>query len=155
MVKVVPLALLILSCSKRKKHTNTRINALELYDGPAFRTLRKFLRQKGVTLQVQIVILSAQYGFISESKEIDLYDRRIQRDLVDADLSVYQDQLHRLTRGKFYKRVFVNLGSDYVCALPELPKVIQGTPRITFAHGRIGERVHQMKTWLVDLSVSY
>ena len=38
--------MLILSCSSRKKPTNRQMPAIERYDGPAFRVLRKFLREQ-------------------------------------------------------------------------------------------------------------
>jgi len=61
--------LLILPCSKRKKPVS-KAQALELYDGPFYRVVRKAKPQN-----LDILILSAKYGLISSNESISYYDQ--------------------------------------------------------------------------------
>ena len=57
--------LLILSCSQRKRPNRVLLPALERYDGPVFRMLRKFLRScPARESHLEIYILSAQFGLL-------------------------------------------------------------------------------------------
>lgn len=66
--------LLVISCSERKIAGDVPLPAMERYDGPAFRVLRKYLsavKDKGLTVR----IVSAEYGLIRADKMIPHYDR--------------------------------------------------------------------------------
>ena len=54
-------SLLIMSCSKTKKHLEN-VPAIELYDGQAYRVMRKRSPEN-----LEILIISAQYGIIRSS----------------------------------------------------------------------------------------
>ena len=60
--------LLILSCSQRKAPAKGRLPAIDRYDGPAFRVLRKYLRE-GPAEVPTVLILSAKYGLIESERE--------------------------------------------------------------------------------------
>jgi hypothetical protein len=67
--------LLILSCSQRKRPDAILLPALERYDGPMFRVLRKFLRENpSKELHPDVYILSAQFGLISADQLIPIPD---------------------------------------------------------------------------------
>jgi len=145
-------ALLILSCSKRKKHTTEPLPAIELYDGPAFRVVRKFFREANGAPKVDVVILSAKYGFISGDDRIGHYDLRMSKKLASENANLWRGQLIRLLNGRLYRNVFVNLGRDYMLALPDLAEYVTKMGEITTANGRIGERLHGLKQWLRALA---
>src|SRR4051794_5911479 len=70
--------LLVISCSQRKVLDEKPIPAVDRYDGPAFRVLRKYLREvHDPSLTVQI--LSAKYGLIDAEYPIPYYDCRMTR----------------------------------------------------------------------------
>ncbi len=70
--------LLILSCSRRKRLDPGLLSAVERYDGPMFRVLRKFVRECASEAQyLAVFILSAEFGLIPGSKPIPDYDRRM------------------------------------------------------------------------------
>jgi len=69
--------LLILSCSNLKKNVNGELPALYLYDGPAYRILRSHIHQYGWPTNLQVGILSAEYGLIGCMTPISYYDRRM------------------------------------------------------------------------------
>jgi hypothetical protein len=50
--------LLVLSCSQRKLPNPEPLPALERYDGPAFRVLRKFLRESPSKAQILDIFFS-------------------------------------------------------------------------------------------------
>lgn len=139
--------LLILSCSKAKSVTGQSVPAIDLYNGPAFRVLRRYISSSDLSAELDIVILSAKHGFISSSKVIASYDQRMRRDTVLPSATL-RHQLAAFTTGKRYSKVFVSLGADYVSRLPELETVLAGHPSILIAKGRIGEKLHSLKEWL-------
>src|ERR687889_181325 len=66
--------MLILACSRRKRSDERLLPAIERYDGPAFRVLRRFLREGSANAQ-SVLILSAEYGLIAHNLRIAAYDR--------------------------------------------------------------------------------
>ena len=145
--------LLIVSCSDRKLTSIDQGAALCIYDGPVYRTIRKFLRENETISEfIQLVILSAKYGFISGNKCISQYNERMTKQKANSNRVTYHNQLKKLIEGKKFARVMVNVGGDYSGALPELEQFLDGTPEIVYASGRIGERLSQTKTWLHSLS---
>src|SRR5690348_4465403 len=68
--------LLILSCSQRKRPDLELLPAMDRYDGPSFRVLRRFLSQRP-TERLTVYILSAEFGLIPATLPIPDYDRRM------------------------------------------------------------------------------
>src|SRR5713101_1178697 len=69
-------SLAILGCSQRKRLTSRPLQAIERYDGPIFRVLRKHARE---TLEntLHVRILSARFGLIPGTQSIPAYDRSL------------------------------------------------------------------------------
>jgi hypothetical protein len=57
----MPARLLILACSQRKTDVRDAVPPIELYDGPAWRTLRAYLAQTNDE-HLTVLALSASYG---------------------------------------------------------------------------------------------
>src|SRR2546430_68654 len=68
--------LLLLSCSQRKLGTPGKILALQRYDGPAFRVVRRYLRESEDPA-LHICVLSAEHGLIASGERIADYDRKM------------------------------------------------------------------------------
>ncbi|WP_373537310.1 DUF6884 domain-containing protein [Microcoleus sp.] len=68
--------LLILACSQRKRSDTDSLPAIERYDGPTFRLLRRFLR-KQPSAPLEIYILSAKFGLIPSDYPIPDYDQKM------------------------------------------------------------------------------
>src|SRR5262245_41213981 len=68
--------LLLIACSERKNQDDGLLPALDRYDGPAFRVLRKYLREAEGTEPI-VLILSAKYGLIAANRKIPAYDCRM------------------------------------------------------------------------------
>ena len=74
--------LLVIACSARKRKDAGLLPAVDRYDGPAFRVLRKFLADAADPPDV--LVLSARYGLIPSSRGVPDYDRRLTPGDADA-----------------------------------------------------------------------
>ncbi len=136
-------SLLILSCSQRKRDDPAELPAIERYDGPTFRTLRKARREGYWPHNLEVLILSAEFGLIEAETPIPWYDRLMDRKrAIELRPPVSQALAGRLEGC----RIFVHLGSIYRLALPDLP------PETIYATGAPGQRAAQIKTWLIEIS---
>src|SRR5215211_1977040 len=107
---------LILACSRRKRTDEGLLPAVDRYDGPAFRVLRRFLRE-GSSEVPDIRVLSAEHGLIPHDLPIANYDRimtdsraRELRPHVIAEMSRVMDALR-------LRDVFILAGRVYLSAL--------------------------------------
>ena len=151
--------LLIISCSQRKiesSRVRPVLPAIDRYDGPAYRCLRKFRSEQGGKFPntLRILILSAKYGLIFPETEIPDYDLKITPERAEVLKSSVQEGLGRCL--PFYEiayggmdQVFLNLGKTYRQLLEgfdwRLLSVLE-------ASGGIGLKTQQMKAWLARLS---
>ena len=143
--------LLILSCSAAKKHNCEPMPAIDRYDGPAFRVVRKALTDGVIGPDTYIRIISAKHGLISGAEWIYDYDQRVTPARAKELTSAVTTELLRW----FWLRVecggvFVNVGRDYSLALAGLGDYCRrhSIPYVEAAGG-IGQRLAQMKAWLV------
>ena len=72
--------LLILGCSSKKRKDYGRAPALEVYDGPNFKSLRKYLRENRWPPGLMIKIISAKYEIIDATTLIEPYDKRLEKE---------------------------------------------------------------------------
>lgn len=68
--------MLIMACSRSKRSDHGTLPAIERYDGPAFRVLRRYLRESASEAP-DIFILSAEHGLISHDLPIANYDTQM------------------------------------------------------------------------------
>ena len=137
--------LLILSCSKSKQQGKFLLPAIDRYDGPAFKTLRKW---RPVDERMEVIILSAKYGFIPSDLPISDYDCEMPRQVSPAQKSRYHQQIDGILSEREFDTVFINLGERYACCLPSLEELRIRAGEVVSAFGRIGLRLHQLKSWL-------
>lgn len=137
--------LLIQACSGRKAATIEPLPAIELYDGVAFRVIKKFLRENpNAGDDLEILILSAEYGLISSESRILTYDRRMDCERAKSLKTQIKTVYNKKLSESRFERVFVNVGSAYLPALREISIPVGAT----FASGGIGFRNSQLKSWL-------
>jgi hypothetical protein len=132
--------LLIVSCSARKRTDPGLLPAIERYDGPVFRVLRKARRQEYWPEGLAVLILSAELGLIEAQQAIPWYERR----MTTVRAAELKAPVGRALAGRLSHAgaIFVNMGRVYRAVLPELP------PLAVYAEGGIGQRSAQMKAWL-------
>lgn len=85
---------LLMSCSADKTSAPNPIPALERYNGPAFKTLRRYLRHKPeARTDLAVGIISAKYGLVFPETLIPAYDQRMEEDLAAAMQPTIVNQL--------------------------------------------------------------
>jgi hypothetical protein len=137
--------LLLLGCSERKRESSSALPAIELYDGPAFRTLRKFLSSNDPGPRT--VVLSGKHGLVEGDRPIEWYDYRLERaGIIDLSLRV-REPLKQLLRGGF-SSVFVSLGSAYMAAIDDELRTAADGASMCVASGPPGVRAAMLATWL-------
>jgi hypothetical protein len=141
------MRLLITACSATKRSDAGLLPAIDRYNGPSFRTLRKALRELAEERRPTVLILSGKFGLIESGKPIPNYDQRMTASLAVQLRSQVRSVLTAHLERRSYDETCINLGGDYLPALPDLESYAQ-LGRLTSTHGGIGERLGQLKRWL-------
>ena len=127
--------LLIMACGKAKKDEPGK--AINVYDGPSFRTVRKYLRTGNNHLDVKII--SAKYGLIDSKDKISPYDLKMGAKSAKIYENIYGLDFQDLALK--YDEIFLLGGKNYQSIVPEELDIKR-------AAGKIGEQISQLKTWL-------
>ena len=137
--------LLILPCSKRK-NSLSKASALDLYNGPFYQVLRK-----NMPTNLDTLILSAKYGLISSKDTISYYDQIMTPERARELSTEITAKLEKILINGCYDEIFINLGKTYMLALEESENILDEY-NVYWGSGQIGERLHQLKTWLQIIS---
>jgi hypothetical protein len=136
--------LLVLSCSQRKLDAPGEIPALQRYDGPAFRVVRRYCREVSDPL-LDIRILSAQYGIIGAKDALGQYDRKMDRaravELRESCISA----LRSLLRERPYGEVFLCMSRVYLNALEGIDCLFDP---VQYASPGQGKKLASLRRWL-------
>ena len=138
--------LLILGCSQTKQEYAKQLPALEVYDGPFYRMLRKFLRERQWPGNLSIGVLSAKHGLFGVIKEIDHYDLRMSRAIAADQATQCADTLTKWAES--HTKIYSALGKDYQPAIR--PAQDDMGVAINCFNGGIGEKLGQVKRFLYD-----
>ena len=139
--------LLILGCSDKKIESFSQTPALEVYDGPNYRVLRKFLRENGWPPGLRVKIISAKYEIIDATTLIEPYDERLNKEKAKK---IRPKVMQSLEEVGLPTSVFINLGKDYLPAISCITTLF-GSDKIIYAEGGIGKKQQAMKNWLYNL----
>jgi hypothetical protein len=144
-----PPVLLLIGCSRRKAAGVGRGRAWDVYDGPLFQVLKKALRDRdGWEETLEVLIVSAKHGVIRADRVIATYDERLTAASARLRAGRFAGQLRTAIGGRRYRAVHVNLGRDYLGALPDLDALFAPAP-VDFASGGIGVRNSQTRRWVL------
>jgi hypothetical protein len=139
--------LLILACSKKKKSAIGTLPAIERYDGPAFRVLRKFLRERPDD-PLTVLILSAKYGLIDAARRISDYDRRLSTSRAEVLHRQVLSEARTIMDSVRWDAVGVCAGKEYRIALQSLLALVPKGTRIDVLGGGLGQRLTYLRAWL-------
>ena len=158
-----PRRLLILSCSDRKNDvapdspqqlfdfmTTRRARspaAWDVYDGVAFRVVKRCQREGTFPPDVDIVILSAKYGLITPEREITHYDLKMTPELAGRQRATNVRLLREMLRERTYREIFLMMGRTYLQALEPLDEWVGGV-KIIHEPADIGVMLGKLKAWL-------
>jgi len=141
--------LLVMSCSQRKRQTPGSLPAVERYDGPAFKVLRRFLRERpGIAEHLEVFILSAAYGLIPAKHPVRNYDQ-VMTSQRAAELR--KDVLATFTNvigNSAWTEICLALSRRYMAALEGWDSLIPAGVSVTMADGSQGIRLAKLKQWL-------
>ena len=136
--------LLILGCSQTKRDCEGLLPAIDRYDGPTYRVLRKFLREYQWPEDMSIAVLSAKYGLFGSLKGIEDYDMRMTPSIAKEKAEACSAILKKWATD--HDVIYLSLGKDY---LPAVDPALN-SPRIKseLFQGGIGLKMSQIKTFL-------
>ena len=143
-MKDVKKSLLIISCSKRKKLIENE-PAIEVYDGPYYRILRKAAIE-----YLEIKIVSAKYGLIDSKEIISYYDEPMTKQRAIELRNENDKKLLEDLKTNNYSHVLILLGENYRNAL-DLNLPITYIANYSFPEGPIGMKLHELKIWLGNI----
>lgn len=139
--------MLILACSRRKRPGENLLPAIERYDGPAFRILRRFLRKRPSETP-HILILSAEHGLIAHDLPIATYDRKMTparaRELRPSVLA----DLHRIASTRSIQETLIVAGRHYLMALQAGDALLVPGLNARACPGPLGKKLAQLHDWL-------
>ena len=131
--------LLIMACGKIKKDEPGK--AISVYDGPAFRMVRNYLKLRNNHLDIKI--LSAKYGLIDYKDKIGPYDIKMNTESAEIYRNIFKTDFEDYS--ETYEDIFLLGGKNYQTIVPEGLYIIRSS-------GRIGEQLSQLKVWLGNKS---
>ncbi len=142
---------LILGCTEAKCSDTGKLPALERYDGPTFRVVRRFLREADPHLRdVEIYVLSAEYGLIGVDQPIADYDRRMTTARA-AELRPEVSKRLREILSRDYDEVFVSLSQIYLETVGGLGNLGPDGSKVIISQATMGKRLTELKRWLYRL----
>jgi hypothetical protein len=140
--------LLIIPCSKSKRVYKGLAQAINVYDGPVYRMLRKRVRDFSNENGSDIMIVSSKYGLITPTTLIARYDQKMTIDRAVELKPKANEYLSKLMMEKKYADVLVNLGSEYLAAVEPSLWTVSKETRVRVLQGKIGTRLHETRAWL-------
>jgi len=143
--------LLIISCSGSKDKTKDKFPAIKRYTGVYYKILNKFKKEEKLCKDLDIIIISAKYGFLRPNDLIDYYDQKMDKRRAKLLNKQIISNFKEYFKNKSYKEIFVNLGKEYMIAIKGFEKYIPSSTEIIIAEGRIGKKMKQMKNWLSSI----
>ena len=141
---------LVISCSRRKRKGRGVLPAIERYDGPIFRLLRRFLAQ--ARKPPKILILSARYGLIELDHPTANYDEKMTAQTAYLIRGEVGDALRVALKGAGGRIVktdlFLCMGRNYIEAIgAQLPPSVS----VRLAPGSMGTKLAALHQWLYAL----
>ena len=146
-------SLLVQSCSATKNQVTEPTRALDVYDGYFFRIIKKAKREEVFESDIDICILSAEYGLIDAEDVITTYDRRMTPSRAEELRDSVTNSIHKRIKENRYDRIVLNLGKEYLRAVGDLP-VRYDIDISTIQGGGIGEKGKQLKRFVRSDTVS-
>ena len=116
---------------------------------PAFQVMNKFLRVHPSKKQsLDVYILSAKFGLISDSKRIPNYDLRMTQQRVEELQQPTLSELEQILNGKQYQEFFISMGKDYLRVLDGYESLTSTNLNVTISKGSMGCKLAELRNWL-------
>jgi hypothetical protein len=139
--------LLVMSCSQRKTLEVGAVPAIDRYDGPAFRVLRKY-RREVPDPSLTVLILSAKHGLIEADHQISYYDFRLTQPVASAMRPRILERARHFLDSNNWKTIGLCAGREYQVALEGLSSLVPDGVRFDLIQGGLGPRLTRLRNWL-------
>jgi hypothetical protein len=139
--------LLIIACSSCKSGATGPLAAIDRYDGPAFKVLRKYLRENPND-DTAVLILSAKFGLIPSGRKIPDYDVRMTEVAAARMRAGVLARLRTRLDDATYLEIGLCLGRDYLSALTGYEAIVPAKTKIVTLGGGLGSRLTRLREWL-------
>jgi hypothetical protein len=140
--------MLIIACSQAKTKDVGLVPAIDRYDGPAFRLLRKYKRQHHDRDFPHTVVLSAKYGLIFADEPIPYYDQRMTVDRAHQINREALERIEEISAKQHYKEIFISMSTMYELALKGLEKKLPLGTTVIKSSGPPGRKLSALYKWL-------
>lgn len=131
--------LLLQSCSASKNDVNHPTQAFDLYSGYFYMILKKSMRENEFRSDTDLCILSAKYGILEPTDEIEFYDKQMDAARArELNASVVEALSERVSANS-YDRIIVNMGTTYRKAIEGLNDNVDANIE-AITGGGIGEK---------------
>lgn len=146
---------LILGCSSAKNEASEPLPAIQRYDGPPFKVLRRYLERDLETGHVlDVFVLSAQYGLVAGQTAIDSYDQRMTDRWALEMHNHVMEKIQNDLLPQNYAEVFLSMGKMYLQVLAGIEDLVSGDTRLIISKGTAGKKLTHLKNWLWRLGDS-
>jgi hypothetical protein len=139
--------LLILACSRAKRHDPGLLPAVERYDGPMFRVLRRFQRLDP-SAPLDVLILSAEFGLIGGSQPIPFYDREMTASRAAELQPTICHSLRHILDINDYADVLICMSACYRHVLTKPCEDVVGETRVAVSTSARGKALADLYYWL-------
>ena len=136
-----------MSCSQRKDPSKELLPAITRYDGPAFRLLRKYLRERPAEAPT-VLIVSAAYGLISADREIPVYDCRLSVKAAEDLRPTILTAVSQVLQSQRWEAISICMGKSYREAAAGFLLYVPEGVRLEVIGGGLGKRLTQLHKWL-------
>lgn len=139
------LRCLILGCSRTKIGSPELLPAIQRYDGPPFKVLRRYIKEN-TSYGLDVFVLSAKYGLIDGQAYIPNYDQCMTKERAleihdNVIRTVENNLLHRN-----YDEIFLSMGKVYLGAMSGIEDILNG--KVIVSHGPPGKKLAGLRNWL-------
>jgi hypothetical protein len=140
---------LIVGCSRTKVDSPQPLSAIQRYDGPAFRVIRRYLSQAPESVQdVDIFVLSAKFGLLSAENKIPSYDRLMTAARAAELRPCVQEAVRVQVCPQKYAEVFLSMGKTYLQAMEGLDTLLGDGVRVIISDSASGQKLTDLQRWL-------
>lgn len=136
--------LLVQSCSNRKREADSSLPAMERYDGYFFRIVKKAIDEGALRDDIDIVILSAEFGLLDLEDPIPMYDRKMTFQRADELRDEVMSSLVSKLRTGDYETLVINMAKEYEQAIEGVNSEIGINVKKINGRG-IGEKGRKLK----------
>ena len=139
--------LLIIACSEKKSKDSGMVHAVERYDGPAFRVLRRFIREQPGDVPT-IYILSGKFGLIRGHSKIPAYNSKMTHQRAIELRPLVTKSIARVIEHTEWSDIGISAGKAYLEAMPGIEELCRQGTAVEYLSGSLGKRLSALFRWL-------